>query len=115
MYVLGLESGYTVKYGLSLEISLGSGHILPYIPPLEYSVAKLNKCIIVWLYANAAPPLSPWQADPEADPPPASRTDCLEQGTGGDCQPGQDYNSYTKLPISSVSTFTNGSSNVKGQ
>ena len=108
MSVLGPESVYTVKYG----------HILPYIPPLEYSVAKLNKCIIVWLYANAAPPLSPWQADPEADPPPASRTDCLEQGTGGDCQPGQpgqDYNSYTKLPISSVSTFTNGSSNVKGQ
>ena len=43
MSILGLKSGYTVKYGLSPQDfpqaapsgnSLGSGHILPYIPPL---------------------------------------------------------------------------------
>ena len=43
MSVLGLDSGYTVKYGLSPRefpraspsgTPLGSGHILPYIPRL---------------------------------------------------------------------------------
>ena len=34
MSVLGLKSGYTVKYGLSPRDPLGSGHTLPYIPSL---------------------------------------------------------------------------------
>ena len=57
MSVLGLKAGYTLKYGLSPRDctrappsgnSLGSGHILPYFPPLV--LIRIQNLLVPHIY-----------------------------------------------------------------